>query len=213
MRAQRWLAAVAVAVMGVIGGATAASPDAGVISAASLVRPGDVVLGNPNGSITIVDFYDTSCAPCRAMNRRIERLIARNKQIRYVPIDVPILGWQSKLGAQALVAARLQGRFDAMHTLLMSQAPLPTLALLKADAAQLGMDVPRFMRDMTRPATIRAVDASLQRGAALGIDEVPMVYVGQSRIPGAMGYRDLRWLVRQAQTPEMSQVATTKDHS
>jgi protein-disulfide isomerase len=202
-----------VVMVGMMGGANAAPPIAGIGPAASLVRPGDVVLGNPNGSITIVDFYDTSCGPCRAMNRRIERLIARDKQIRYVPIDVPILGWQSKLGAQALVAARQQGRFKAMQTLLMSQAALPTLPLLRADAAQLGLDVPRFMRDLTRPATVRAVDAALRRGATLGIQEVPMVYIGQRSVPGAMGYRDLRWLVRQAQTPEMSQVATTKDHS
>jgi protein-disulfide isomerase len=183
------------------------------VSASRLVRPDDVVLGNAKGTITIVDFYDTSCMPCRAMNRRIKRLIGQNKQIRYVPIDMPILGWQSVLGAQALVAARLQGRFDAMQTMLMGQVRLPTLALLKADAATLGLDVPRFMRDMTRRSTVQAVNATLQRGAALGVDAVPMVYIGQNRIPGAMGYQDLQWLVQHARQPEMTEIASTPTHS
>ncbi len=211
MRARWWLGLTLVAAVGVTMGGSSASAQA--VSASRLVRPGDVVLGNAKGPITIVDFYDTSCMPCRAMNRRIERLLARDKQIRYVPIDMPILGWQSVLGAQALVAARLQGRFDAMQARLMSQARLPTLAVLKADAAQLGLDVPRFMRDITRPSTVAAVNATLQRGAALGVDEVPVVYIGQTRIPGAMGYQDLRFLVRHADQPELTEVMTAHDHS
>lgn len=186
---------------------TAKAAPAGPVSAASLVRPGDPVFGNPRGRVTIVDFYDTSCGPCRIMNRRIERLIARDRDVRYVPVNVPILGDQSVLGAQALVAASRQGRFPAMLNALMAQRRLPTTALMQADAARLGFDLPRFARDLAGPATVRTVDAELQRGAALGVQYVPVVYIGRNRIPGAMSYRDLRRLVRHPNRAVVAEVA------
>ncbi|MEE3500736.1 thioredoxin domain-containing protein [Acidiphilium acidophilum] len=183
------------------------------VSAASLVRPGDVVLGNPRGRVTIVDFYDTSCMPCRAMNRRIERMIREDAQIRYVPIDVPILGPQSVLGAKALVAARMQGQFHAMHAELMRQRRLPTRAVLRADAARLGFDVPRFMRDLAGAHAARVVDADLQRAAAMRLRYVPVVYIGRNRIPGAMSFRDLDWLVHHADEQVVTEIVGPPDPS
>ncbi|MDD2878235.1 MAG: thioredoxin domain-containing protein [Acidiphilium sp.] len=183
------------------------------VSASGLVQPGDPVFGNPHGSITIVDFYDTSCLPCRAMNQRIERLIARDPQIRYVPIDMPILGAQSELAAKALVAAARQGRFPAMQQRLLTQSHLPTPALLRADAASLGFNMPRFERDLASAATARAIAARLRWGATLGIHYVPIIYIGRNRIPGSMSYKDLLWLVAHAHQQLLTEVATPPAHS
>jgi len=191
-----FLAFAAIAAASLVVPATAA-PVAS-ISASSLIRPGDQILGNPNGQITIVDFYDTSCMPCRAMNRRIERLIAHDPEIRYVPVDLPILGAQSVLGARALVAAGMQGKSSAMQGLLMRQTRLPTMAVLRADATTIGLNVARFEQDLVSPGVARVVDGNLRRGAALGIHYVPVVYVGRNRIPGSVNYHDLQWLVRHA---------------
>jgi protein-disulfide isomerase len=191
--------------------AVAAGPQP--VSANSLVRPGDLVFGNPHGNVTIVDFYDTACGPCRAMNRRIERLIADDPSVRYVPIDVPILGPQSVLGAKALVAASMQGGFKPLQTLLMSQNRLPTMVLLRQDATALGLDWPRLQADMASPRTTNSVNAALRRGAALGIDAVPVLYIGRNRIPGAMSDHDLRWLVTHSDQQVMTDSNTTPDHS
>ena len=165
------------------------------VSASSLIRPGDHILGNPNGSITIVDFYDTSCIPCRAMDRRIKRLILKDHEIRFVPIDMPILGPQSVLGAQALIAAALQHRFEAMETRLLHQTRLPTIEVLRKDATGMRLNVPLFMRDLSRRSTIAAVRHTLDRGAKLGIHFVPLIYINRIRLPGAVSYRNLSWLV------------------
>lgn len=193
--------------------ATMESAAADGVTAASLVRPGDQVFGNPHGRVTIVDFYDTSCMPCRAMNRRIQRMIAQDGQIRYVPIDVPILGPQSVLGAKALVAAGMQGRFHAMHRLLMQQRRLPTTDLLRVDATRLGLDVPRFMRDLAGPVAAAAVAADLRQAAALRLHYVPVVYIGRNRIPGAMSFRDLDWLVHHADETVMTEMVGPPDPS
>jgi len=172
-------------------GATA-SPS---LSVSYLIHPDDPILGNPHGSVTIVDFYDTSCVPCRIMARRIKRLIVTDPNIRYVPIDMPILGSQSILGARALIAASMQGKFLAMQTRLLNQVRLPTTNLLRSDATELGLNVPLFMRDMTSRSTVQAVNKTLRRGVTLGIHYVPVIYVNHTRIPGAISYRDLRWFV------------------
>lgn len=178
-----------------LGRAWAAKPS---IDAASLVRPGDPVLGNPKGSLTIVDFYDIRCPPCRAMDPRFRRLLAANHQIRYIPVDYPLLGGPSILGTEALFAAQAQGKYAEMRARLMTQAAPPDIALIRADAKALGLDWPRMELAMSGDAIARRIASNLARGKALGIKRVPTMFIGTIRVPGALSYSDLVSVVTQA---------------
>lgn len=208
MRVFPWVLAV-MALMAV----TIAYAGPRAVSASRLVRPGDPILGNPHGRLTIVDFYDTACGPCRLLNHRIDRLIRHDPDIRYVPIDVPILGHRSVIAAKALIAAERQGRRRSMFDLLMAQNRMPSDALMRADADALGLDPAWFARDLASAATARIVAAQLRLGRALRVNYVPVVYIGRYRIPGAMSYRDLRRLVSQAEQPRISETREGFAHS
>lgn len=168
------------------------------VNAASLVRSGDPVLGNPKGTLTIVDFYDVRCPPCRAMYPRIQRLLAVDHQIRYVPIDYPILGPPSLLGVEALFAAQMQGRYAAMQAKLMTQVSPPTMTIIKADANELRLNWHPMELAMSGDATARRVAANLARGKALKIKKVPTLFIGTIRVGGALTYDDLVSVVAMA---------------
>jgi protein-disulfide isomerase len=175
--------------------ALAAKPS---IDAASLVQPGDPVLGNPKGSLTIVDFYDIRCPPCRAMDPRFRRLLAVNHQIRYVPVDYPLLGAASILATEAMFAAQAQGKYAEMRARLMTQASPPNSALIRADAKALGLDWPQMELAMSGDAVAQRIAANMARGRALGITRIPTMFIGAIRVPGALSYLDLDSVVKQA---------------
>lgn len=160
-------------------------------TAASLIRPGDPVFGNPTARLTIVDFYDIRCPPCRRMNLRFNRLMKANPDIRYVPIDFPILGKPSVLGTRALFAATLQHKYHALRHILMRQKPKPTMAILKTDAAKAGINWPELKTAMNSPAVTARLNSNLARGHALGLKYVPSWYIGHRRIIGSISYAAL----------------------
>ncbi len=174
-----------------LAGPALAAPPGGIPDAARLVRPGDPILGNPAGDLTIVDFYDLRCGPCRAMEPRLRRLLAADHGIRYVPIDDPILGPASQLGVAALFAAQEQGAYAALRARLLIETAPPSLRVIRADAVALGLDWPKLEMTMSGDAVARRITANLARGRALGIRGVPTFVIGSILVPGALGEADL----------------------
>jgi protein-disulfide isomerase len=69
----------------------------------------DPVRGNAGGAITIVEFFDARCGYCRAMHATLEEMLRRNRDVRLVLKDMPILGPNSLLASRALLAAQRLG--------------------------------------------------------------------------------------------------------
>ncbi len=176
-------------------------------SAASLVRPGDPVFGNPKAALTIVDFYDIRCPPCRRMNLRFNRLMESDHDVRYVPVDFPILGKPSVLGTRALFAAALQNKYQALRHILMRQKRKPTMDILEADAKTVGINWQALHSAMNGPVVTAQVQAALARGHGLGLKYVPSWYIGHQRIIGSISYAELVKTVDQAER-QQNQAAT-----
>lgn len=192
---------VALGVFGLPGARAAATPAPGSpITASALIRTGDPIYGNRRGSVTIVDFYDIRCPPCRAMNARIQKLLRTDHFLRYVPVAYPILGPASVLGTKALVAAAMQGhdKYRALRAILMRQKRKPDTAILHRDASRVGLDWQRLELDMNGDRVAARIDRNLRRGRALGIHEIPTFFIGSRRIVGGLTYQDLRAVVAEA---------------
>ena len=175
----------------------AGGPD--TVSAAKLVRPGDPVFGNPHGKVTIVDFYDIRCPPCRQMEPRFKRLLHHDHYVLYVPVAYPILGPASVLGTEAMFAAAAQGKLIPFRARLMTQKRPPSDAILKADAKALGLDWSRMEFAMNGDAVVRHIQTNLHRGRKLGIHEIPTIFINNTKIVGSVSYADLRSIVAKAQ--------------
>ena len=98
--------------------------------------------------MTLVEFFDYRCPYCKQVVPAIDALLAEDKQLRFVYKEFPVLGPDSVLAARAALAARKQGKYDAMHRALMTMKGQINEAAMFKVAGSVGLDVERLKRDM-----------------------------------------------------------------
>ena len=81
--------------------------------------PNAPVLGNVDGDVTIVEFFDYNCPYCKRVKPEIQALMAADPDIRLVYREWPILGEGSVFAARAALAARNQGKYEEFHWAMM----------------------------------------------------------------------------------------------
>jgi protein-disulfide isomerase len=165
---------------------------------ALLHEPADPVAGNPNGDVTVVEFYDARCPYCRAMEPVVADLLRRDHNIRLVFKDIPILGPGSVMAAKAVLAAQRQGGFQRLHDALMAGTPNIDQEVVRAAAQRLGLDWDRLQRDMTDPAIQARIDANLKMAHALQIEGTPAYVIGDRMLSGAVELAELQGAVASA---------------
>jgi protein-disulfide isomerase len=165
---------------------------------AELVTPADPVAGNPNGDVTIVEFFDTRCPYCRKLEPVMDSFLAKDGRVRLVYKDLPILGPASVLGTKALLAAQKQDAYGKMRDAVMKLPPDTTLQQIKATAGTLGLDWPRLARDMEDPSVQARIDANLKLAHELGIQGTPALVIGNDLVPGAVDLPELTKAVAEA---------------
>src|SRR5260370_2859102 len=82
--------------------------------------PDAPVAGNPRGNASLVEFFDYRCPYCKQVEPSLDALLAEDRQLRLVYKEFPVLGPDSLLAARASLAARKQGKYDAIHRALMA---------------------------------------------------------------------------------------------
>jgi protein-disulfide isomerase len=163
-----------------------------------LVTQADPVAGDPNGDVTIVEFFDTRCPYCRKLEPVMDSFLTQDHRVRLVYKDLPILGPASVLGTKALLAAQRQGAYGQMREAVMKLPPDTTIAQIEASARALGLDWPRMARDMDDPAVQARIDANLKLAHDLGIQGTPALVIGNDLVPGAVELPALRKAVADA---------------
>lgn len=157
--------------------------------------PADPVLGNRQGDVTLVEFFDVRCGYCKQLHPVREALLRRQPGVRVVLKDLPILGPNSVLAARALLAAQRQGRHAALHDALMRLREEPAEPVLRREAERAGLDWARLRRDMDDPGIQRRLEANTGLARALGIEGTPALVIGGTLVPGAVDLATLEALV------------------
>ncbi len=168
-------------------------------NAAALFRdPADPAMGNPEGTVTVVEFFDPRCGYCKGMFPVVEELLRRQRDVRWVMKDLPILGPASVLASRALLASQKQGRYAELHAALMKLREEPAEPVLRREAERVGLDWTRLKRDMDDPAIQRRFDGNTKLAQALQVQGTPAMVVGGTIVPGAVDLASLERLVADA---------------
>lgn len=153
---------------------------------ALLRSEGDPVRGNPQGRLTVVEFFDARCGYCKSLHPTMEELLRRNRDIRLVLKDLPILGPNSVLASRALLAAQRQGRHAQLYDALMRLREESTEPVIRREAERVGLEWQRLRREMDEPGISRRIDANIALARALDIQGTPALVIGDMIIPGAV---------------------------
>lgn len=164
--------------------------------------PNAPVLGNPEGDVTLVEFFDYNCPYCRRAAEGVEALIKGDPDLRVVLREWPILGEDSVAAARAALAAERQGGYEAFHFALMGVEGRVDDAAIEAAAEAAGLDLERLRADMGAPEVDAHIAASMELAEALGVTGTPAFVVGDTVVPGAVPPEELARLVEEARAAE-----------
>ena len=153
--------------------------------------PHQVVLGNPKGDVTLVEFFDYSCGFCKRALPDLMTLLKDDSKLRVVLKEFPILGPASAEAARVAVAVRMQDpggqKYLAFHEkLLGGPGPVDEERALAVAKAQ-GLDMLRLQKDMASDEVNVTIGEDMKLAAALGINGTPSYVVGNDLVVGAVG--------------------------
>ena len=160
--------------------------------------PASPVGGNPNGDVTLVEFFDYQCGYCKSVMADVQRLMKDDGKLKFVYKELPILGPASLTAAKAALAARGQGKYEALHYALMGHRGQLDEATFMRLAASVGLATARLKKDMDSPEVQQAIGANLALAEQLGIRGTPGFVVGERIVPGAIKLDDMKKLVAEA---------------
>jgi protein-disulfide isomerase len=145
-------------------------------------NPASPVLANPQGYITIVAFFDYTCPYCKAAEPRLMRLVDKDKRIKLVMKEFPILTRASMVASRAALAAAKQGRYRAFHIALMRREGVLDEAGIFETARAVGLDLNRLRRDMADSSDEIIANFNLARG--IRVYQTPAYIVGGHLVTG-----------------------------
>jgi protein-disulfide isomerase len=157
--------------------------------------PHNVSFGNPNGDITLVEFFDYNCGFCKRALADLQKMVAEDKNVRIIVKDFPVLGQGSVEAATVALAFKQQAtpeKFWQFHQKLLTvRGQVGRQQALDA-AREAGVDQARLQRDMDSPAVRGAIEQNIQIADSLGLTGTPSYVLGDEVVVGAVGFADLK---------------------
>lgn len=160
--------------------------------------PATPVGGNPQGDVTLVEFFDYRCPYCKEVEPSIEAMLKQDPKLKLVYKEFPILGPVSVTAAHAALAARAQGKYQAFHTAMMAARGNITDDTVYRVAGSVGLDVAKLKRDMAGPEVAQAIKANMKLADALDIRGTPAFIIGDKLVPGAVDLDALKTMIADA---------------
>lgn len=143
------------------------------------------VAGNPDGDVTIYEFFDYKCGYCKRALDTVLTLIEEDKGLRFVMIEFPILSEESELSARAALASIEQGNYFKFHRELMHARGTLSEGRIAEIASQTGMDGAKLLKRMRDDDIGNALIRNHQVAKSLDITGTPGFVVGSELIKGA----------------------------
>ena len=160
----------------------------------------DHIRGPEKSPVTVVEYGDFECRYCGEAEPVIRELLADYGDVHYVWRHLPLTDVHphAQLAAEGAEAAARQGRFWAMHDLLLDHQGALTGRDLRGYAAGLGLDVRRFAADMSREAGGGKIAADVDSADLSGVSGTPTFFINGRRHHGAYDIESLAAAVRAA---------------
>ena len=159
-----------------------------------LKSPRHVVLGNPQGDVTLVEFFDYNCGYCRKALQDMTELMRGDPKLRIVLKEFPVLGPSSMEAAKVSIAVKKQGpeKYFAFHQkMLLDRGESNEQKALEV-AKSVGIDIARLKKDMADPEVQATIEESYSLANALGLTGTPSYVIGEEIVPGAVGAAALK---------------------
>jgi len=164
--------------------------------------PHQVTIGNQQGDVTMVEFFDYNCGYCKRAMADMLELMKNDPNLRVVLKEYPVLGPGSIEAARVAVAVRMQDKtgkkYLEFHQKLLGGRGQADKAHAVAVAKEIGLDVARLEKDMASDEVRTTLQENMRVADALGLNGTPSYVIGPNVVVGALGYDVLKEKVETA---------------
>jgi len=164
--------------------------------------PRQVVLGNPQGDVTFVEFFDYNCGYCKRALSDMTTLLSNDPKLKVVLKEFPVLGPGSVDAAQVAVAVRMQDKtgkkYLEFHQKLLGGRGQVDKAKALAAAKDVGLDMARIEKDLKSDEVAKTLEESMKLAEALGLNGTPSYVIGNDVVIGAVGLAGLTQKIQAA---------------
>ena len=165
-------------------------------SQALFYSPRQVTIGNRQGDVTLVEFFDYNCGYCKRALADMLNLMKEDAKLRVVLKEFPVLGPGSVEAAQVAVAVRMQDstgkKYLEFHQKLLGGRGPADRAHALAVAKDIGLDMARIEKDMAGDEAKATLEENMHIAEALGLNGTPSYVIGTEVVVGAVGLAALR---------------------
>ena len=148
--------------------------------------PTTPVLGNPNGDVTIVEFFDYRCPYCKASAPVLADLLAQDKKLRLVLKDIPVLGKESVFAARVALVAQKHGKYAEFNKAMFAlKTPVDNNTTLDV-AKSIGLDPAEVKKEMDASEIDTILKHNLDLADAIGAEGTPTYVVGDTKTSSAL---------------------------
>ncbi len=164
--------------------------------------PRQVTVGNPQGDVTFVEFFDYNCGYCKRAMVDMMELMKHDPKLKVVLKEFPVLGPASVEVARVAVAVRMQDKtgkkYLDFHQKLLSGRGQVDKARAMAAAKEVGLDMARIEKDLGSDEVRLTLEESLKLAEKLGLNGTPSYVIGPHVVVGAVGLEQLKEKVNSA---------------
>ena len=155
-------------------------------------NPKDPIVGNPDGDVTVVEFFDYSCGYCRKVLPSIAQLLDVDKNVKVVFKELPILGQRSNMASMAALAVHdiAPEKYWDFHKALF-EGRITTQTAILDKASKLGIDKEKLSQAPKSPSIQDTINNNQLLARRLGINGTPAFIINGELIPGAVGFETL----------------------
>ena len=163
---------------------------------AIFTSPRGVTIGNRDGDVTFVEFFDYNCGYCKRAMLDMLEIMKGDSKLKVVLKEFPVLGPSSIEAAQVGVAVRMQDpsgrKYLDFHQKLLTGKGQADKARAMAAAREAGLDMGKLEKDLASPEIRATLEENFKLAEAMGMNGTPSYVIGKQVVIGAVGVDSLK---------------------
>lgn len=145
-----------------------------------------LVIGNPDGDVSLAVFKDYRCGYCKRFWGTINKLVSEDPNVKVILKELPILGKDSQFASKLALASKNQGKYAEFYkNLIEHRGPWDQKTLLSI-AKKLSIDTDKLVKDATDQKIAANIASNIQLARKIGITGTPAVTIGDNLYSGAL---------------------------
>jgi len=142
--------------------------------------------GNKDGDITLIEFFDYNCGYCSRALEELVTVLEKDKNLKVVFFDMPILGPPSLEASKWSLAAHKQDKYFEYHSALLNHKGQKSEKTLEKLAKDLGLNIEQLKKDKDSKEIADMLTDNVEQATEMNIRGTPGFIINGEIFPGYM---------------------------